>query len=518
MPVRAARMKHGLPVHHSNSAVKMKNNILFRIVTVLVVLGMGLTACMPSSQIPEMGVDGEETGLDLPTQAGTMPTPLPTREPYPPGTLVDYIAQTGDTLPALAARFNTTVEEIRTANTVIPDGASTMPPGFPMKIPIYYQAFWGSPYQIIPDSLFINGPAQVGFDVVAYVNSQPGWLKDYTGYIGDDNRKGGQLVEYVATNFSISPRLLLAILEYQTGALSNPEQPDGVSTYALGYRDQFHKGVGLQLVWASNTLNTAYYGWRTGRFTSFEHLDGQLERPDPWQNAASVSLQYYFSRIMRGNDYLYAISGEGLEKTYADLFGDPWENVQVHIPGSLYQPEMRLPFEGGKSWAYTGGPHTAWGEGDPLAAIDFAPPSVVGGCSESTEWVTAVADGVISRTGPAIAVLDLDGDGDERTGWVVFYLHLAAKELVLQGSQVKAGQPIGHPSCEGGKATGTHVHIARKFNGEWISADGPLAFNLEGWVAQNGSEPYQGSLTRFGRTVRACVCSDQASQIQSAIK
>ena len=38
---------------------------------------------------------------------------------------------------------------------------------------------------------------------------------------------------------------------------------------------------------------------------------------------------------------------------------------------------------------------------------------------------------------------------------------------------------------EGGHVTGTHVHIARKYNGEWIPADG-LAFNLEGWVAHDG--------------------------------
>ncbi len=35
---------------------------------------------------------------------------------------------------------------------------------------------------------------------------------------------------------------------------------------------------------------------------------------------------------------------------------------------------------------------------------------------------------------------------------------------------------------QGGEVTGTHVHIARKYNGEWILADGPLAFNLEGWI------------------------------------
>ena len=71
-------------------------------------------------------------------------------------------------------------------------------------------------------------------------------------------------------------------------------------------------------------------------------------------------------------------------------------------------------------------------------------------------------------------------------------------------------------SCEGGEATGTHVHIARKYNGEWIAAEGALAFNLEGWLAQNGEAPYLGSLTRLGKTIRACECSDAAAQIQSA--
>ena len=47
-------------------------------------------------------------------------TPLPIRNSYGPGELVDYTAQTGDTLPALAARFNTTVDEILEANPQIP--------------------------------------------------------------------------------------------------------------------------------------------------------------------------------------------------------------------------------------------------------------------------------------------------------------------------------------------------------------------------------------------------------------
>jgi murein DD-endopeptidase MepM/ murein hydrolase activator NlpD len=248
---------------------------------------------------------------------------------------------------------------------------------------------------------------------------------------------------------------------------------------------------------------------------TIRHVDGRLENPDPWQNAASVALHYYFAQILPQEAYEYAISGEGLLRVYTELFGDPWSGVEPHIPGSLTQPEMTFPFPAGKVWAFTGGPHTGWGEGEPLAALDFAPPSVVGACLPSEQPAVAVADGVIARRGDALVVLDLDGDGDERTGWTVFYLHLANDSLPPVGRKLSKGQPIGFPSCEGGKATGTHVHIARKYNGEWIPAYGALPFNLEGWVAASGEQPYQGTLSRAGRTVRACECSDRSSQVQS---
>jgi hypothetical protein len=124
---------------------------------------------------------------------------------------------------------------------------------------------------------------------------------------------------------------------------------------------------------------------------------------------------------------------------------------------------------------------------------------------------------VRSETG--IVVLDLDGDGDDRTGWAIFYLHVATDDRVPVGTNLTVGDKVGHPSCEGGTSTGTHIHVARKYNGEWILAEGPLAFNLEGWVAKNGDRPYLGTLTRFSKIfskiVTACECSDSGSFITS---
>jgi LasA protease len=495
---------------HYSVFLRPGRRLLYICLLLLILFSSGCLSDAPTGTPPA------GTPTPAPTNTLVMPTALPTRPAYQPGELVDYTAQMGDTLDALAQRFNTSVPEIRTANPIIPESATTMPSGMPMKIPIYYRPLWGTPYQIIPDSLFVDGPDQIGFDPVAWVDQQPGWLKNYVGSMADRNRRGGEIIQYISTIYSISPRLLLAIIEYQTHALTNPTMPDPEDLYMLGKVDYASQGLYRQLIWAADLLNDGYYSWRAGRLLVFEHLDGRLDRPDPWQNAATVSLQHYYSSFMDGDTYLRAISGAGLAQTYKSLFGDPWANVRPHIPGSLEQPPMRLPFDPGPAWAFTGGPHNAYGDDvDPLSAIDFAPPSVVSGCSYSDQWATAVADGVIARSSPAVAVLDLDGDGDERTGWDVFYLHLDTDSNPPAGTRLKAGDHIGRPSCEGGHATGTHVHIARKYNGEWILADGALAFNLEGWIVRNGAEPYQGTLYRSGRTISACTCSDRASQLES---
>lgn len=469
---------------------------------------IALAACAPPAPAELISSSAEF----LPTPQVEV-TPLPTRPNFKPGELVDYTAQSGDTLPALAARFNTSIAEIRAANPIIPEDATTMPPGMPMKIPIYYLALWASPYQIIPDHAFVDSPTAIGFNSAAFLATQTGWLKNYREYAGGEWRTGAGIVDYVATNFSINPRLLFALLEYLSGALTDPNAPE--SPYVLGIRDHTHDSIYLQLVWAANTLNNGYYGWRIGNLTAFDLTDTTQYRPDPWQNAASVGLQYYFSRSMGGNDFAVAVGPWGLARTYRDLFGDPWTDSFTLIPGSLRQPKLPLPFQQGQAWTYTGGPHTGWGTGEPFAGIDFAPPSQRSGCfvADSESYAIALGDGMIVRSETGIVVLDLDGDGNERTGWVIFYLHLSNAGRAPLGQQVKQGDPVGWPSCEGGRTTGTHIHLARKYNGEWIPADGPLAFNLDGWVAHNGSGAYAGTLAKGGLIVTASDVSEAGSLV-----
>jgi hypothetical protein len=212
----------------------------------------------------------------------------------------------------------------------------------------------------------------------------------------------------------------------------------------------------------------------------------------------------------------------GFAFTYGKaMFPDPWlraRDVEPLFPPSLAVPNMSLPFFSTQIWYYTGGPHGAWESEGAQAALDFAPASTAPGCALSEHQVAAVSEGLVVRSQRGIVVVDLDGDGYEETGWVILYLHVSNTDHIRVGQWVNRGDKLGNPSCLGGTATGTHVHIARKYNGEWIAAGGPLPMVLSGWTAQNGAAPYLGTLIRGDQTVTACTCSNAAARIAKSVE
>ncbi len=450
----------------------------------------------------------EETGEapEPPAQPpATNPPMLPDTGGTHKGELVTYTVQAGDTLPALARRFQTGEQDIAALNPwlVASGQPTTLPPGRALSIRLAVEPHWETQVVLLPDYLFVDGPAQVGFDIQDYLNHTNGWLKNYVDPSTIITRSGAEMVQDFALNYSISPRLLLALLEYRLHALSQPEVPE---SFSLGSPDSYRTYLSMQLSWAANVLNNGYYGWRLGRLNQFTAADSSLIIPSPWENASSTALRYYFSRFLSGEEYQAAVAPSGLLHTYEELFGKIDWSATADIPllpGGLRQPALTLPFHPGLRWALTGGPHSGWGTGDPLAAIDFAPPSTQTGCDPSPQWAVAVADGVVARSEEGQVILDLDGDGNQQTGWDIQYLHIYQKEAPAVGTKLKAGDLLGHPSCDGGRANGRNLHIARLYNGEWIPVGGEVPFVLDGWTAEEGDQEYQGSLSRGDQVVTA---------------
>jgi hypothetical protein len=52
--------------------------------------------------------------------------------------------------------------------------------------------------------------------------------------------------------------------------------------------------------------------------------------------------------------------------------------------------------------------------------------------------------------------------------------------------------------------------LARRYNGEWMAADGPVPMVLSGWQVKAGLAQYEGTMVRDGVTKTACECWDEA--------
>lgn len=428
-------------------------------------------------------------------------TPIPTSGTPP----ILYYSQSGDTLNAVAARFGVNSAEITSADALPQTGL--IDPGTLLVIPDALVEY-GPNAQIIPDNEFIFSVSAADFDVEAFVKDADGQLARYREFLGTGGwTTGTQAIQRVARENSINPRLLLALLDFEGKWVTGSPTDILHQKFPMGIEQRFKEGVFIQSVLAVNILYTGYYGWRSGTLTELTFPDGETLRIAPDLNAGTVALQYFFSKLYNKTEWQGVIDPNiGFSAFYTEQFGDPWQRAQnagYIFPPGLTTPTLVLPFEPNREWAFTGGPHGAWEHDGPLAAIDFAPVTEKSGCTESEKWLVASAPGLVVRSGDGVIVLDLDGDGYEETGWNLLYLHVATKDRIKLGTWVETDDRIGHASCEGGVSTGTHMHFARKYNGEWVLADGPLPFILSGYIVHNGKAPYEGILTKGDETITA---------------
>jgi LasA protease len=463
---------------------------------------------------PSATLEPAATALPLEPLASPTFPPTPTVGLTAQSESILYLSQSGDTPLAVAIRFGVVPEDLVADGAQLPEPGRLIDPGTRLIIPRRLEST-GPGEKLLPDSEVVFSPNAAEFDVSAFSGEQGGYLDRYQEYVGSRLLRGPEIVAAVARDNAVNPRLLLALLEYESGWVRRADRPSGNDAkYPLGHVSPDTQGLFRQLTWAANELGNGYYGWRAGTMTTARLADGSEVRLAPDLNAGTVALQHYFALNRQPADWTQAIGPDGLIAAFESFFGDPVDYEYLIYEPGVVQPPLILPFLPGHAWAYTGGPHGAWERESAWAGLDFAPPSILPGCVDSTEWIVAAAPGLVVRSGSGVVILDLDGDGREQTGWSLLYLHVADNGRVQVGDFLEEGDLIGHPSCEGGVATGTHLHLARKYNGEWVLADGPLPFVLSGWEAQAGSKPYQGALVKDGEQVLACTCASKETQIR----
>ncbi len=437
-------------------------------------------------------------GTGRPT-ATPIVTPTRTAAPYV------HIVEAGETLDYIAVRMGCTGDEIVLANDL--DDPYSIAVGQRLVIPSVTLPS-GPDKLLLPDSEFVYGPAYLDFDVGAFCATRSGYLNSYEELVDGEVLGGPEVVELIARRYSVGPRVLLAIVEFKSGWVDDPA-PAGMGLgFPLGLTGESQSTLLYELVWAADRLNCGYYDWKGRGRQVIRLADGSSAQYDPRLNAATAAVQYLLAHDASWDQW-QTTCGDGPDSfiaTYQRLFGDPFaRSLDPVVPPDLEMPELRLPWERGQTWYLTSGPHGAWNNGSAWAALDFVPPGGHLGCQVAEDWVVAAAPGLVVRSENGVVMQDLDGDGREETGWNLFYLHVATEGRVPVGTWLEQGDRLGHPSCEGGFSTATHLHLARKYNGEWIAADGPWPMILSGWRA-HAVDAYEGTMTKGGLVRTACEC------------
>ena len=480
--------------------------VLIGLLAIALLLGWGLTRLVSL---------GGDVGRSLRSSVNEIDvSPLDSGQDAPAGrpaasALLNYKVAPGDTLSAIADRFGIPLDRLMKINGI--RNADSVYVGQSLKLSIEAERD-GPASLLLPDHEFVYGPAYVDFEIQSYIHSQKGALASHREMLEGSEWTGAELLERISDEFSIGPRVILSMLEMQSGALTEPGPlPDA----AAGMQSVDGSNLWLQLNRLADRLNLSYYDFKTRDSGIYALSNGTYWGAHPDINAASFALQAVLAQGTTGDGLAREI--ELFNLTYLRLFGDPWaalesessDNSAASDPAQVEFPRLALPWDTGERWWMTGGPHGGWATGSAWAALDFVPEGEERGCFISDSWARAVADGVIVAGVTGEIWLDIDGDGDKRTGPVVQYLHLSSQDRVKPRTEVEVGDELGHPSCEGGVSNATHLHISRMQDGEWLAAAGHAGnpFSMGPWTAWGTASAYDGGMDHADGSEReACQC------------
>jgi len=353
---------------------------------------------------------------------------------------------------------------------------------------------------LLADGQFVWGPNVGDFDVRAFLIERDSPLAAYSDSV----------ISWAGYT-SVNPKLLLVVLEMRRGLVSDlPADAD------RGLIDEWVEEASMDL---TSAFYEFLYTWGSRRppdepvhprLPSIAFEDGSSVEISAQTNAGTYAVATTLARASDGATWSAQTAPEGAG-SFAEVFDSLFPGTDrlddsnpidpaAPPPGDMFQ----LPFPLGATWSFNG-PHN-WNGGSyppPFSSMDF-----------SSNWphdppfpyhsavAAAGGSGTILSPNPSFSDQPCWVRIDHGGGWMSSYYHL--RNLGPPGN-LGAVMPnsalgtIGEEICNGGFASGAHVHFSLLFNGSYVDLEG---VELSGWTVHVGTTPYTtGSLQRDGLTL-----------------
>ncbi|MFC3814735.1 M23 family metallopeptidase [Lysobacter sp. GCM10012299] len=299
-------------------------------------------------------------------------------------------------------------------------------------------------------------------------------------------RRHAESISHWAGYSGVSPKVLIALMELQSGVVSGQRStPDAMRRPfgALADGDDFNAQTRDMALALREAMYERDFSGTTGPVP--------LSRTNPLQSLFALAGAGRADAVLRGD--------AEFQQVYARLFN---ERRQARVPSPRFQASenrgagqvlLQFPFPRGERW-HVGGAHTNTGSGSfPMSSLDM---SLGGGwgSDQGNVWVAASAGGQFKRHSSCFAEVVHDG------GWSTTYYHLANIRYGT-GATVAANTAIANPAnnrqqalCDGGQSTGPHQHWSLKSNGSFHHLNG---VTLSGFQITAIGDSYDTDCGRF---------------------
>lgn len=334
-----------------------------------------------------------------------------------------------------------------------------------------------SPSELTGSDLVYAYDEMFDFDIDAWLSKHAPHLKPYS-----------EMISHWAGYSGISPKVLIALMEQQTGVVTGRamardalQQPFGPLSNGRDFNAQM-EDVAVALRQALYDKDDAMSATAQGRVALADGNPLEILRVAAGENVSEAA---------------FKADGE-FQQVYGRLFNERRQSQRgPEMGANEISPQaasyLQFPFPRGQEW-HVGGAHTNTGSGSyPLSSLDMSRGGGWGSYQGNT-WVVASAGGRFKRHSSCSAEVVHD-DGVSTT-----YYHMANLQYGT-GDWVNQNAAIGNPAnnraqalCNGGQSTGPHQHWSVKVDGSFYHLNGVA---LSDYTINASGNSYDTNCNRF---------------------
>jgi murein DD-endopeptidase MepM/ murein hydrolase activator NlpD len=361
------------------------------------------------------------------------------------------------------------------------------------------------PHTLIADDRFTYAPDFYTAEVQAFLEEQGSILARATVPLGDGEDSFAHALVGQCIRYSLNPKVLLALLEVQSGLIrgtgGGPEAQTFASRqdFAFGYRQAEWQGLDRQLQWAAYTLAVSF---RREELPFPRLTDGKQAAVPAEAGAATRALLRLLAYTADSQRYAQLrSSGPGsFVATYRELFGeDP--RLPLSSPPPAQEPFLWPPYTGSPAIVsyfdheyptfeengtiLTYGGERGHASYDGHDGWDYALPAgspVLAAAAGRVVFAGFLDTGCATPAG--LVVLD------HGQGYRTLYWHLQSIE-VAEGQELRRGARLGTVGSTG-CSSGPHLHLGVEFLGRDVDPYGwcgSPAMPEDPWAAHPAGAP-----------------------------